>query len=615
MASGGTAGGPERRAGLSWRVGLGLFALAVGLAAGLYRAALDGPFVSDDYGYVAHNPLVHRLALENLGPIFDPQGAGVAQTVNYAPLHILLHASVWQLSGADPRGHHLANVVLHALVSVLLVAFFVRTGLPRGAAIAGGLLFLAHPANVEAVAWIFQLKTVASLALALSALLVFRARPGVGTVLFGLALLTKISAALALPVAFALAWTDDRRVGLRRADRAVLAAWAVLTLVVGALTWHAAQRGGLGEVEVARDAFVQARTVCALAARYVVMATTTWGLSTFHEPEPVTSWLDPWWLAGLAGLAGAAWRTLAVLRARRREAVYWVFAASAWLPVSQIVPFPFPLADRYLYAILPGLIGLVLLTACRVSESGLFLASGAGFGASPVRARAAIAAVLLAFVALFSVRALDRARLWSSGALVTADAATNYPDGSLALLLSTTAAARRGDADTTARQLRELFDRGYVQFGMIVGDPVFARVLRDPKVRAVIHDMAGWWTARARELEHPTEEELWRFAQAHRVRGETAQARELLERALALEGAHSELLRAELARLSAEGAGSPEPPPASDTPAARDPPDTDPRDAAGVEPESEAISEAISEPESVPDSGRTGSSSNAKVPR
>lgn len=613
MASDAMAGGPERRAALSWRVGLGLFALAVIVSAGVYRAALDGPFVSDDYGYVAHNPLVaDGLALENLWPIFDPQGAGVAQTVNYAPLHILLHASVWEISGADTRGHHLANVVLHALVSVLLVAFFLRTGLPRPAAIAGGLLFLVHPANVEAVAWIFQLKTVASMALALAALLAFRARPGVATALFALALLTKISAAFALPVAFALAWTDDRRVGLRRADAGVLATWAVLTLVVGVLTWQAAQRGGLGEVEAARDAFVQARTICALAARYVAMAATTWGLSTFHEPAPVTSWLDPWWLAGLAGLAASAWCTLAALRARRREAVYWVFAANSWLPVSQIVPFPFPLADRYLYGILPGLIGLVLLAACRVSESGARFGSGVRPEAVTARVRAVTVAALLGLVVLFSARAVDRTRVWSSGALVTADAAIHYPDGSLALLLSTTTAARRGDVDTTARQLRELFERGYVQFGMIVGDPAYARVLRDPAVHAVIHDMAGWWTARARELEHPTEDELWRFAQAHQVRGEAAQARELLERALALEGARTELLRAELARLSAADAGSPDTPAASDAPADADPTDVDPGDT--DPPDTDQRKATGADPESRSDSGGTGSSSNSKAP-
>ncbi len=563
MAPTATAGCPEPRGALTWRLGLGLFAIGLVVTGLVYRAALDGPFVSDDYGYVAHNPLAHGLALENLGPIFDPHGAGVAQTVNYAPLHILLHATVWEISGADTRGHHLANVVLHVVVSVLLVAFFLRTGLPRLAALAGGLLFLVHPANVEAVAWIFQLKTVASMAFALAALLWVRARPAVATGLFALAVLTKISAAFALPVALVLAWTDERPPRFRRVDWAVFATWTALTLVVAFFGWQAAQRGGLGEADVGRDAFVQARTICALAARYVAMATTTWGLSTFHEPAPAESLLDPWWLAGLAGLAFSAWRLLASLRARSREAVYWTFAASAWLPVAQIVPFPFPLADRYLYTMLPGLIGLVLLAALRGIEVGARSARGVRPEAATARARAVAVAVCLAFVALFAVRAADRASLWNSGALVVADAAINYPDGSMALLLSATAAARRGDAAATALHLRALLERGYVHYGMIVADPAYARVLREPEVRAVVGDMARWWTRRARELEDPTQDELWRFAQAHRFLGETARAREFLERALALGGPRAERLRAELARLPPDAGGvpgEPEPP-------------------------------------------------------
>jgi hypothetical protein len=46
------------------------------------------------------------------------------------------------------------NVVLHALNASLLVALLQRSKVPRFAAIAIGAIFLLHPANVEAVAWI-----------------------------------------------------------------------------------------------------------------------------------------------------------------------------------------------------------------------------------------------------------------------------------------------------------------------------------------------------------------------------------------------------------------------------------------------------------------------------
>ncbi|MCX5737036.1 MAG: hypothetical protein NTZ61_00780, partial [Proteobacteria bacterium] len=179
-------------------------ALALGYAAialAVLWPALHGDFVSDDIGYVVGNPWIHTLSIDNLRAILDPTGPAAAHTANYAPVHLLLHALGWQLFGANPFGHHVVNVLLHAVASTLLVALFARAGVPFVAAALGGALFLLHPANVEAVAWVFQLKTIVALALASGALLLEPRRPILATIVFTLALLTKIQAAFAIPVA------------------------------------------------------------------------------------------------------------------------------------------------------------------------------------------------------------------------------------------------------------------------------------------------------------------------------------------------------------------------------------------------------------------------------
>ena len=76
---------------------------------------------------------------------------------NYAPVHLLLHAFEWSLFGENVRGYHLVNLGVHALAALLLAIFFRRTGIPRNAALGAAAIFLVHPANVEAVAWISQL--------------------------------------------------------------------------------------------------------------------------------------------------------------------------------------------------------------------------------------------------------------------------------------------------------------------------------------------------------------------------------------------------------------------------------------------------------------------------
>ena len=125
----------------------------------------------DDFVYIIYNPYITELSAENVLAILDPWGAPASLTVNYAPVHLLLHALEIQLFGQNLGAFHALNVLLHAINALLLVVLLLGSRLPVGFAVLGGVLFAVHPANVEAVAWLFQLKTSAALALALGALL------------------------------------------------------------------------------------------------------------------------------------------------------------------------------------------------------------------------------------------------------------------------------------------------------------------------------------------------------------------------------------------------------------------------------------------------------------
>ncbi len=510
------------------------------LALLVYRAALHGPLVSDDFGYISANPYTASLSAENLAAILDPRGEARLYTANYAPLHLLLHALERQIFADAVLGYHLVNVALHAANAALLSALLAASGLPRAWALWGGALFALHPANVEAVAWISQLKTNGALALTLTALLAWRRRPALATVFFGLALLTKASAAQALPMAAAFTWA--RRGGRRE--------WAWLGVWAGLLGLYAIPQldaiGRIGGVEVAAyaDPWVQLRTIAAVGARYLVMAASGYGVSAFQEPAPAHSWLDPWWLLALPLGGLLFWRTLWALRRRREEAAWWIGAAAAFAPVSQLFPFLNPVADRYLYFILPGLLGGTLLALRDVR--GLRAPGGL-----PLR----VAAVGAAGLALcFASQASARARLWQNENLLLVDAARHYPDGATAHFLAARRAAREGDVEAAVGRLRRAADRGLDTWRAILGDPGFAGIRDAPAFRAVIRDIAGRWLAVAERRGYATQPELRAVAQAHIVREELAQAEVALEAALRAGGLQQELVRAELARLRAQRA-------------------------------------------------------------
>jgi len=504
----------------------------------LYGPALNGPFLSDDGHYVENNRHVHELSLENVWVLLDPTGSVAIDVVNYAPAQLLGHALVWSVSGPDTWGHHVVNVLLHALGATLLVALFVSTGAPRTGACIAGAFFLVHPANVEAVAWISQLKSVLALPLAVAALLARGRRPGLATVFFVLALLAKPTAVVALPVAALL---ERARPGTQARWRWI-GAWTLLFAVYAVVEFTMHQRSGAAGAIFGEGPFAALRFAAALGARYVAMAATGLGVSAFHEPAPGGPF-DPWWLVAWPIAIAVGWRFVRVFRSRRPEAAYWVWAAVGFAPVSQIFPFLYPLADRYLYFILPGLLGAILLAGA----DGLAVLTESR---RRLLARLALAAGVVLVVG-FAAQLPARAAIWRSNAALLADAARHYPDGKIANVLAAKRAAGLGDAKSTVRALRRAADRGYNRFQQLEIDPGYAAVREDPAFRALVRELAEAWVASALAKPDPTPSELRMQAHALITLGDPEQALVLLDRAAAAGGPYGPEIRADAASIRA----------------------------------------------------------------
>ncbi len=506
----------------------------------VYEPALSGPFLSDDLHYVRDNVYVHSLSAENILDILDPTGGAAVAVVNYSPVHLLLHSVAWSVFGHEVQGHHIINIILHALASFLLLRLLLQTGVPRNLAVFGAAFFLLHPANVEAVAWISQLKSSSALVLSLAALLAYSRRPGLGTALFVAALLAKPTAAFVVPVALLLA----------RARGEIpwkwLGASTAIFIVFAAIEFSAHQRSGAAEAILHETPFLLARSVAALAMRYFAMAATSYGVSAFHDPEPSTSVLDPWWLCSLLLLGALGWRSVVTFRARKPEAAYWAWAAISFAPISQVFPFLYPMADRYLYFIMPGLIGGALLWGREVLSDSRFAHVASSH--ADVIARGLVASGLVVLLGLAS-HSHTRARIWRSTAFLLADSAQNYPQGVSAHLVRAARAAQQGDVDVVVANLRGAVDRGHLRFQQFDSDPVFATVREHPKFQALIRDIALMRIERFAEKENPTQLELRTVARAAAMRGEMREAISILERALEVGGPKDAQTRADLAEL------------------------------------------------------------------
>lgn len=112
----------------------------------------------DDNVYVYNNqPVLGGLSWESLKWAFTSFHAS-----NWHPVTWLSHQLDMTLFGLRPGYHHLTNVFLHALNSVLL---FFTIRLMTGATWKSGVvaaIFAFHPAHVESVAWVAERKDVLS---------------------------------------------------------------------------------------------------------------------------------------------------------------------------------------------------------------------------------------------------------------------------------------------------------------------------------------------------------------------------------------------------------------------------------------------------------------------
>jgi len=128
----------------------------------VYQRSLHAPFIFDDYGSIVDNPHIRTL-----WPLTDAMSAPPHQTVSQRPVVSLSFAINYALGGLDVRGYHAVNIASHILCALLLFGVIrctlasQRLAARWGAsstpvAFAVALLWMVHPLETEAVAYVVQ---------------------------------------------------------------------------------------------------------------------------------------------------------------------------------------------------------------------------------------------------------------------------------------------------------------------------------------------------------------------------------------------------------------------------------------------------------------------------
>ncbi len=136
-----------------------IYAFLIIAVISVYGQVRNYSFVNlDDPEYVKDNPHVRAgLTAENVRWALTADRDG-----NWFPLTWFSHMLDCQIYGLRSGGHHVTNVVIHLLTTLLLFAVLKRMTGARWCSAAVAFLFALHPIHVESVAWVAERKDVLS---------------------------------------------------------------------------------------------------------------------------------------------------------------------------------------------------------------------------------------------------------------------------------------------------------------------------------------------------------------------------------------------------------------------------------------------------------------------
>src|SRR5438552_13416934 len=153
----------------TWQANAATFVALTIASALLYMGILRVDFLGlDDQQYVVNNPWIRSFSLQNLQHIFT-----TPYFANYSPFHLLSYMLDYVFAGASPFVFHLSSNMWGGLVAgfVFLVALALTGN--RIVSVAASLLFIVHPAHVEAIAWVASRKDLVAAAFALPSFLTY----------------------------------------------------------------------------------------------------------------------------------------------------------------------------------------------------------------------------------------------------------------------------------------------------------------------------------------------------------------------------------------------------------------------------------------------------------
>ncbi len=374
-----------------------LCTLLTAISIALYSPVIRYSFVAlDDHDYVTANSHIRAgLSWRTIKWAFTSSTAA-----NWHPLTWMSHALDYQLFALNPAGHHLDNVLIHALNAVVLFLLLAWVTKRTWPSLLVAALFAVHPLNVESVAWVSERKNVLSTLFfffAIGAYAWYARKPDwrrylLVAALFAAGLMSK-PMVITLPFVLLLLdyWPLGRTLGSPASavgavqlprERLLLEKVPLLFLsVVSGVITMKVQRSGMAVRGLHQFPLV-VRIENAIVAYGLYLWKMLWPAHLALYPHSAIA-LPLWqWTLSAAVLVGIT--TLVIrYRSRRYLPVGWFWFLGTLVPVIGLVQVgEASMADRYAYIPLIGIFVMIAWSVSDMAESRklrpIWLANAAG---------------------------------------------------------------------------------------------------------------------------------------------------------------------------------------------------------------------------------------------
>ncbi|MCK9419650.1 MAG: tetratricopeptide repeat protein [Nitrospirae bacterium] len=444
----------------------------------VYLPALRNEFVNwDDMRYIVENPDIRSFDAAFFRWAFLGFHIG-----NWHPLTWISHALDYAIWGLNPLGHHLTNIILHAVntafvvvLALKLLDFMRERSAQNGAASflnnrtiliaagATGLLFGIHPVHVESVAWVAERKDLLCALFFLLSIIWYAHYVSSKTYktymltlgFFVLALMSK-PMAVSLPVVLLiLDWHPFSRIrSLRTAGVSFVEKLPFILLsIASSVLTILAQRteGAMASTEVVPLSIrmlVAAKSLILYLGKMIVPM----DLIPFYPYPKDVSPASFAYLSTLALMIAITAACVIIAKRNRSWLSAWGYYVVTLLPALGIVQVGAQaMADRYTY--LPSLGPFLIIgsiaawTSAKIQER---------WGVS--RQRLLNAGVLLIF-GLLSYATIQQTRIWHDSVTFWSYELEKEPDANIAYVNRGEAFAKRGQLDKAIRDFTEAISR------------------------------------------------------------------------------------------------------------------------------------------------------------